>query len=245
VAAQQAQNDPQTAAAVMPFEVEQIAMRLRVPRATAAMMLLAQMQGEPMPAMAQGGNPEPGSPVLVGEHGPEVFVRNVPGTIVPGPLARYGGLSGDFTSRPPSLGHQLGIESVPLPGRGGPWSWERDDPVVPDPHSYEEDELWKLKAGETHAQRPSYLPPPEYDVPYTGNLTLSTSDDVASICFRSTVGCAYRTHYSSCHITMATDEVITSRRLDPLEVFRHEQGHCNGWPFDHRGTWLYRRSATH
>jgi hypothetical protein len=66
VAAQQAQNDPKTAAAVMqahPFEVEQIAMRFRVPRATAAMMLLAQMQGQPMPAMAQGGYADAGSPV--------------------------------------------------------------------------------------------------------------------------------------------------------------------------------------
>jgi hypothetical protein len=44
LAAQQAQNDPATAMAVMqahPFEVEQIAMQFKVPRATAAMMLLA------------------------------------------------------------------------------------------------------------------------------------------------------------------------------------------------------------
>jgi hypothetical protein len=66
-----------------PFEVDEIAMRFRVPRATAAMMLLAQMQGQPMPAMAQGGPADAGSPVLVGERGPEVFVPNLSGTIEP------------------------------------------------------------------------------------------------------------------------------------------------------------------
>jgi hypothetical protein len=78
------------------------------------------------------------------------------------------------------------------------------------------------------------LPPPKYDVPYTGKLTLVTSDDVASTCFNSTIACATHGQFSSCHIIMAPDELIISKGLDPLDVFRHEQGHCNGWPNDHR-----------
>jgi hypothetical protein len=121
-AAEQARNDPQTAAAVMrthPFEVEQIAMRFCVSRATAAMMLLAQMSAQPMPAMAQGGQPEPGSPVIVGEHGPEVFVPNMPGTIVPIPRAHplYGGPNS-------GLHVDLGHFDIPPPGHGGPWEWQ-------------------------------------------------------------------------------------------------------------------------
>jgi hypothetical protein len=78
------------------------------------------------------------------------------------------------------------------------------------------------------------LPPPKYDVPYTGKLTLVISDDVASTCFTSTIACANPGQFSSCHIIMAPDELIISKGLDPLDVFRHEQGHCNGWPIDHR-----------
>jgi hypothetical protein len=71
-----------------PFEVEQIAMRFRVPRAPAAMMLLAQMTAQPMTARAQGGDAPAGSPVVVGERGPEVFVPQTPGTVVPLPRSR-------------------------------------------------------------------------------------------------------------------------------------------------------------
>ena len=56
-----------------------------------------------------------------------------------------------------------------------------------------------------------------------------TSDDVASTCFNSTIACATHGQFSSCHIIMAPDELIISKGLDPLDVFRHEQGHCNGW----------------
>jgi hypothetical protein len=46
-----------------PFEVEQIVMKFKVSRAAAAMMLLAQMESQPMPAMAEGGLVSAGSPV--------------------------------------------------------------------------------------------------------------------------------------------------------------------------------------
>jgi hypothetical protein len=120
VAAQQARNDSATATSVMrahPFEVEEIAVRFRVSRAAAAMMLLASMQGQPMRAMAQGGFPNAGEPVIVGERGPEVFVPNVPGEIIPGPMSRLGALSGDL-SRTPSLSAQLGYGDIP---NAPPW----------------------------------------------------------------------------------------------------------------------------
>jgi hypothetical protein len=46
------------------------------------------------------------------------------------------------------------------------------------------------------------------------------------LCF-SSIACA-RPEQFSCSITMVPDEVIISRGFDPLVVFRHEQGHCNG-----------------
>jgi hypothetical protein len=64
--------------------------------------------------MAQGGYPQAGEPVIVGERGPEVFVPDVPGTIVPGPLSRWGALSGDFqTGGPHMLSTALGLPDVP------------------------------------------------------------------------------------------------------------------------------------
>jgi hypothetical protein len=77
------------------------------------------------------------------------------------------------------------------------------------------------------------LPPPKYDVPYTGKLTLGISSDDVAWC-KSTIACAFPSHLYSCHIIMVSDELIISKGLDPLDVFRHEQGHCNGWPPDHR-----------
>ena len=92
----------------------------------------------------------------------------------------------------------------------------------------------KSEKFEKYVGRYRVLPPPKYDVPYTGKLTLVISDDVASNCFESTIACAYRGQSSSCRIIMAPNELIISKGFDPLDIFRHEQGHCNGWPPDHR-----------
>jgi hypothetical protein len=75
------------------------------------------------------------------------------------------------------------------------------------------------------------VPPPKYDVPYAGKLTLRISSDDVAWC-KSTIACTFSS-LSSCHIIMAPDELIISKGLDPLDVFRHEQGHCNGWSHDH------------
>jgi hypothetical protein len=60
-------------------------MRPNIDIATAALILAQVLGGGPMPdaAMAGGGRARAGEPVLVGERGPEVFVPNVPGTVIP------------------------------------------------------------------------------------------------------------------------------------------------------------------
>jgi hypothetical protein len=60
-------------------------MRLNKGVATAAIIFAQALSGPPMPkaAMAQGGRPQAGEPVLVGESGPEVFVPSKPGVVVP------------------------------------------------------------------------------------------------------------------------------------------------------------------
>ena len=70
-------------ARAMPDQVQQIAAQYGVTLAVAAMMLanMMQQQGQALPAMAGGGRPT--GPTIVGEQGPEVFVPDVPGSIVP------------------------------------------------------------------------------------------------------------------------------------------------------------------
>jgi len=75
------------------------------------------------------------------------------------------------------------------------------------------------------------LPPSKYDRPYVGRLTLEISADPN--CLGNAIACAQGGQFS-CQIKMMPDEVIISRGFDPLDVFRHEQGHCNGWMGDHR-----------
>ena len=78
------------------------------------------------------------------------------------------------------------------------------------------------------------LPPAKYDRPYVGRLTLEITTDLPSRCpATTTIACARREQFS-CSIIMIPDETIIRRGLDPLVVFRHEQGHCNGWMGDHR-----------
>jgi len=84
-----------------PDEVQQIAMALKIPLLTAAMILAAQAQG--VPAMAEGGYAT--GPTLVGERGPEIFTPAAPGTITPLPGA-------------------LGFHDIPPPGHGGLHQWE-------------------------------------------------------------------------------------------------------------------------
>ena len=88
------------------------------------------------------------------------------------------------------------------------------------------------------------LPPVEYDHPYSGQLTitrLKTEDEVRERCIGATfnfgraVGCNLRYVNWRCDIFIASDEVLATVGLDYETTLRHEIGHCNGWPGDHRG----------
>jgi hypothetical protein len=59
--------------------------------------------------MAEGGHAPGGSPIIVGERGPEVFVPSTSGTVLPGSLAAV-----------------LGYGDIPRPGHGGPHEWTND-----------------------------------------------------------------------------------------------------------------------
>jgi hypothetical protein len=60
-------------------------MRLNIDVATAAIILAQVLAGAPMPqaAMAEGGHAKRDQPSVVGERGPEVFVPDTSGTVVP------------------------------------------------------------------------------------------------------------------------------------------------------------------
>jgi hypothetical protein len=70
----------------------QIAMRLNVDLATAAMILALVLNGGLMPqkAMAEGGNAKAGEPILVGERGAEVIVPQKQSTTIPIPKWKHG-----------------------------------------------------------------------------------------------------------------------------------------------------------
>jgi hypothetical protein len=85
------------------------------------------------------------------------------------------------------------------------------------------------------------LPPKEFDYPYRGKLTVTRSPSQAEIrancsptSFPYHLGCARLTAFG-CDILMADDAFIRKSGWTPEIVMRHEIGHCNGWPGDHRG----------
>jgi hypothetical protein len=86
------------------------------------------------------------------------------------------------------------------------------------------------------------LPPPEYDKPFAGKLTEIRVGPaiMRSICPKTiypvTLGCAYSTSdKSECVIVLVSDELIRAAGWTSEIVRRHEIGHCNGFPADHRG----------
>lgn len=87
---------------------------------------------------------------------------------------------------------------------------------------------------------PAPLPPEEYDVPFKGKLTILflPPEDVHVRCTgtrqllfgRLVQACAEP--YSIMHCTIVLPlSGLTKENADRL--YRHERGHCNGWPRDH------------
>jgi len=86
------------------------------------------------------------------------------------------------------------------------------------------------------------LPPPEYDKPFPGKLQeiRVPPETMRAICPKTalplTLACTYPTHdQRECLIIMVSDEIIRAAGWSPEIVRRHEVGHCNGFPSDHRG----------
>ena len=92
----------------------------------------------------------------------------------------------------------------------------------------------------------SYFPPPQYDRPYTGTLTIERVADPAAVLvqcpeLKNPAGCAkVAKDLSWCKVYIVSDEYI--KRIPRKEetigysyenFLRHELAHCNGWPGDH------------
>jgi hypothetical protein len=92
------------------------------------------------------------------------------------------------------------------------------------------------------AQAQNVIPPEEYDHPFPGVVKLtrsSSQEEIKSKCpasiFPYHLGCGGKRADGSCAILMADDDTIKKHGWSVDIVFRHEQGHCNGWGVDHKG----------
>jgi len=92
------------------------------------------------------------------------------------------------------------------------------------------------------AARPNLgvLPPAEYDKPYTGKLKTIRGDAFVMkvLCPKTsqpiTLGCSWMGN-GECVVVVADDGLIYDSGWSPMVIWRHERGHCIGWPVDHRG----------
>ena len=112
-----------------PAAVAQGASAYHVDRQTAAIILAQQQQ--PMRQMAGGGRPKAGEPVVVGEQGPEVFVPDQSGTVVPNAegLAEWGRrINALRESEGDAIGGAHGLPAAAPPPMSPPSGWERIAP---------------------------------------------------------------------------------------------------------------------
>jgi hypothetical protein len=102
-----------------------------------------------------------------------------------------------------------------------------------------------ILASPAQAQR-GFLPPEEFDHPFDGSLRvvrLQTQQEVRQNCPNMTFilpvasGCSvkWKSLPRLCYVFMVSDDEIKAAGYDPEIVLRHEIGHCNGWPSDHKG----------
>src|SRR5262245_22195841 len=97
-----------------------------------------------------------------------------------------------------------------------------------------------------HAEWTTTMPPAEYDVPYTGELTIwrvQSQQGIRQHCWRATftehaIACTVHSRpYPSawCDVYVLEDAILKKVGLTLAAVLRHELAHCNGWPGDHSG----------
>jgi hypothetical protein len=84
----------------------------------------------------------------------------------------------------------------------------------------------------------SVLPPVEYDQPYTGQMVIVRGDKAKmdGLCPKMALGCAIKVGEGrGCIIVIANDDILKRTPWNYEMVLRHENGHCQNWPGDHRG----------
>jgi hypothetical protein len=84
------------------------------------------------------------------------------------------------------------------------------------------------------------LPPPEFDRPYTGKLTVLKEDNfvfIRHVCadVPNAVACSFRTYDSISGETLSCLIMLGPGTWEDERALRHETAHCNGWPGDHPG----------
>jgi hypothetical protein len=93
------------------------------------------------------------------------------------------------------------------------------------------------------APRERLVPPPEFDHPYKGDLTIVDALDQkqvrakcpsAKFTLGVALGCAHR-GATYCWIYLAPKVDMKAAGFPRDLILRHEIAHCNGWPGDHRG----------
>ena len=95
------------------------------------------------------------------------------------------------------------------------------------------------------------FPPPEYDHDYDGDLTIhimNTLEELHVACAPlknpNLLACSWH-NLRSCVIIMVKDELMRERGYTTGLMYRHERGHCNGWPGDHPGELPLYVGSTH
>jgi hypothetical protein len=104
-----------------------------------------------------------------------------------------------------------------------------------------------LTTGTAHAEslnnifNAAGLPPAEYDHPFKGttNVLRVGPEIMGRMCPKSrfpvTLSCVYGSK-DECAIIMLHDNLIREMGWTYEVVYRHEVGHCNGWPATHGGS---------
>jgi hypothetical protein len=88
-----------------------------------------------------------------------------------------------------------------------------------------------------------WLPPPEFDKPYPGALTIWYGYSPAGlliVCQKVALACAQRTSKNSCDIHIIDETFFPKFKESYSVLLRHELGHCNGWPGTHPNSTLNR-----
>jgi hypothetical protein len=94
--------------------------------------------------------------------------------------------------------------------------------------------LWLL-ATSAFAVDPIQLPPARYDQPFDGPVKVFARDwnTIEATCGRGRYGCS-RIKDGECQVMVPITGIggVAERAAELIR--RHEIGHCNGWPQDHR-----------